>query len=498
MATMTVSESVMISLGLDSSGFFRAFVLVEQRLALVRESFQRFEEGFQQGFSGTARAIASEAGQAAKSVERVGTAAAGAAGEMEAAGNLGREAMSAIENQAERANTTIKKIGSGFVELGVRWGAALKGVVSRLASTALSSLASGSMITDYFNRLGELAQKGGSDSTRLEKLRKERELLNRITEEDVALYRKAELALLEFDFAVSGLGITIMRALLPVITAGVNALRDFSGWVQRNESNILRFFSVLASVITGVLVPAFIVWGVTLLANPITWIVAGVLLLTSVLYDLLTYMNSGSSFLSDFWARFGTGAEIAKSLAKAWADLKSVGAALFGFLGEAASRFFGRFGDALPPLLNAFENFIKMIAALLSGDFLTAVERLMDVLLGLAGGILKVIFSSESLKPVGTALFSALQKAASVFFTYFGASLPPLLNALKSFVQMIGTLLVGDFDKAFGHLKDVLLGLGESFIKVVSGLGDALIDLALSITKSVSAYFADIFMGWIN
>ena len=67
--------------------------------------------------------------------------------------------------------------------------------------------------------------------------------------------------------------------------------------------------------------------------NPLTWIIALLAGLALVIDDLLVYMEGGESQLKDFWALFGTGAELSEKLGKAWDWLKTTGKDLLPYTG---------------------------------------------------------------------------------------------------------------------------------------------------------------------
>ena len=66
--------------------------------------------------------------------------------------------------------------------------------------------------------------------------------------------------------------------------------------------------------------------------NPLTWIIALLAGLALVIDDLLVYMEGGESQLKDFWALFGTGAELSEKLGKAWDWLKTTGKDLLPYV----------------------------------------------------------------------------------------------------------------------------------------------------------------------
>lgn len=162
----------------------------------------------------------------------------------------------------------------------------------------------------YFSDVAQMAEQTGRYTKQLEDAARKKALLARINKEDIELYRKGKLALLDFNSAMAWLSATIMRALSPAIRFGIDLLTSLADWVRRNEPNIIRFFTVLAATITAVLIPSFYKLARAMLLNPLTWIIAGILLLVIAIDDLVTYIRGGRSEFSALWSQFGTGEEI--------------------------------------------------------------------------------------------------------------------------------------------------------------------------------------------
>jgi hypothetical protein len=92
-------------------------------------------------------------------------------------------------------------------------------------------------------------------------------------------------------------------------------------WFLEKVTKVVKYFSehenfvkplaiglgVLAAVIHAKAIPAFLKMGATLLANPLTWVIAGIVGLALVIEDLLVWVDGGESALDDFWtALFGS------------------------------------------------------------------------------------------------------------------------------------------------------------------------------------------------
>lgn len=375
-------DSLIISLGLDPQELRQGLAQVEALLNQFAQRINAFANDFQQGFSEAASAVGQASGAATQQAAEAGEAAQEAGQKFEEAGQRGGKGMQNLADKTRQATAAARQTGGEMQSLGRKWGSFLGGMAARFAAPLAGALSAGAIVGGYMRDVSQVAQMTGRYSTQMEEWQKKRELLSRVTREDVELYRKGKLALLDFNFAMAGLSTTVMRALSPAIQGGIKILHSLSDWVRRNEPNIIRFVTVLAGTITAVLIPSFVKLGAAMLMNPLTWIIAGILLLALVVDSLVTYIRGGESALRDFWAIFGTGEEISDALAAAWDYLKVVGSDLWDGLTAAARTFFGYFDGAFAALRQMFLGFVGFVKALFSGNFKEAGQELRNVFSG--------------------------------------------------------------------------------------------------------------------
>lgn len=374
-------DSLVVSLGLDPQDFRAALNQVLAALQNLDQGLRDFAQGFAEGCEEalnearqSANGAAQEAGHAAREGKNMGQA-------FQQAGEKGAREVKHLADTTTKAAQRAKDAGNSMQNLGRQWGSFLQGIVTRFAAPMAGALSVGAMVGSYLSGVSQVARMYGRWTPQMEEWRKKRELLSRVNREDIELYRKGKLALMDFQFAMAGLSTTIMRALSPAIRAGIELLHQAADWVRRNEPNIIRFVTVLAGTITAVLLPAFVKLGAAMLANPLTWIIAGIVALAVAIDDLVVYIRGGESAFGDFWAIFGTGEEIAEKLSAAWERLKETGAALWETLKSGAQTFFGYFEGAIEPLQTQFENFANVVDALLNGTWEDVGNALRDLLI---------------------------------------------------------------------------------------------------------------------
>ena len=237
-----------------------------------------------------------------------------------------------VRKGLEDAKKDADKADQHFEQLGSKWGRGLMGIASRLAAPVLGAFSIGKMISSYTSSVAQVAQMTGRYSAKLDEWRLKRAALQRVTREDLDLYVKTRKALTGFQIAMADLSAKIVRLFSPAIRQAVEWLNKLSDWVSNNSHNIIRFLTVVAGILTALLIPAIIRMGRAMLANPITWIIALLVALAVAIDDLIVYMRGGESQFAQFWALFGTGAEISEKLAALWEWLKETGATLLPYL----------------------------------------------------------------------------------------------------------------------------------------------------------------------
>lgn len=317
-------DSLVISLGLDADGFRAGINQAIDALRQIDQKIQFFSGQFAHGYTegmqeaGAASHAAVQASEdAARAGQRMGQAYTNA-------GNTGARGINRLARETEHAKAKASEAGQAIEGLGRQWGSFLSGIVTRFAAPMAGALSMGAMVGTYLSGVEQVAQMYGRWTPQIEEWRKKQDLLSRVSREDIELYRKRKLAMLDFQSAMAGLSTTIMRAFSPAMEAGIKMLHNAADWIRRNEQNIIRFLTVLAGTITVVLLPALAKLGFAMLMNPVTWLIVGILALALVVDDLVTYINGGESALEDFWSIFGSGEEILQKLTGMWDTFKNI------------------------------------------------------------------------------------------------------------------------------------------------------------------------------
>lgn len=228
-----------------------------------------------------------------------------------------------------------------FDTLGAKWGRGLMSIATRMAAPIAGAFSIGKMISSYTSSVAQVAQMTGRYSSKLEEWRLKRAALSRVTKEDIDLYIKVRKALTSFNIAMADLSAKIVRIFAPAVKLATEWLNKISSWVSNNSQNIIRFLTVIAGIMTALLIPAIIRMGRALLTNPLTWIIVLLGLLAIAIDDLIVYMRGGKSQFAEFWAMFGTAEELTEDLNTALEWLKTTGKDLLPWIIKIGAAFAG-------------------------------------------------------------------------------------------------------------------------------------------------------------
>jgi TP901 family phage tail tape measure protein len=108
----------------------------------------------------------------------------------------------------------------------------------------------------------------------------------------------------EFKGTAEAIGIKIGQSLLPAFTQFVGALVDGVGWLTKHKDVLIAVGGAIGGVLTyGLYAAAGAAWTFTaaMLANPVTYIVLGVMALGAAIALLFTHWKSVSAWLSGAW-----------------------------------------------------------------------------------------------------------------------------------------------------------------------------------------------------
>lgn len=397
--------------------------------------------------------------------------------------NLGLRATELLKG-LQQAQGELRNTAGAMGAVEAKWKGVVGGLVRSVAAPVAGMLSLGAAAKSYFNGVAEVARLTGAYSPKMEEWRKKRATLQRVTREDIELYRKGREAMTRFQISMEDLSAKAMRSAAPAMRWLYDALNKVSGWVDRNQDNIIRFLQVTAAVITTALIPAFIRMAAVLWKNPLTWIIALLGALALVIDDLVVYCQGGKSAFADFWAQFGTGEELSRKLGNAWVWLKETLIALLPFIVYFGSALVGlKMGVTVVSLLAKAWEAVSKALMLLKGHPAIAI---LTVIIGL------VTWFVDALDRAGGSwrkAFGVMWQDAKKFLNQFGGLGDLIESAVTTAIGWLGQLWDWikqgiDWVVDFGHKLADALSIDNLIAKAKKALGELADKLSFGIFGS--------------
>ena len=437
-----------------------------------------------------------------------------------------------LQKSKENIQKTSSELAKGADQVAGKAIGQIAGIARMVAAPLAGAMSIGSMIKSYFGGVAQVAQMTGAYSPQLDEWRKKRALLNRVTAEDIQLYKKSREALTKFQITLADISAKVMRQASPAFKYFVEKLEKVSEWMDAHSDDIVRFITVLAGVIATLLTPALLKMAAALLLNPITWIVAALVGLAVVIDDLIVWLQGGESALDAFWSQFGSREQVLAKIQTAikltvatleamWESLKAGVKAAVDWFGEfwsscnGTERVVGTLKDVfhsvvqtvkdviaiwdalvdimkktgfLDDLANAFDGMLSFIIGLFNGFFAT-----LQAIFGLIKGLLTGDWGSFK-EAVSKAVESA-EEAFSGLLKIIGSVLNQLWEISKEIFGRIGSSLAVVIASAVEGAKNTLLSLFESVGAIVNQVEEQIKETLTRIGESIKSSISDAIDG---
>lgn len=245
------------------------------------------------------------------------------------------------EQGLDRVNNSVDRTDAKLDELKHKAGDVARSIAMQIAGPLLAAFSVGKMVQGYISDVAEVAEQTGAYNKKLEEERLKKAQLQRVTKEDIELYKRGREAFVKFQIAMSDFSAKLMRTLMPFIKDLLDRLNQFSDWISHNSGNIIRFLTILASTITLALIPAVAKFTAALLKNPLTWVALLVVALALAIDDLIVYLKGGRSEFDAFWKWLGFTKGDTETLTKAINWLKTSGVELLKTISKLTAAFVG-------------------------------------------------------------------------------------------------------------------------------------------------------------
>jgi len=243
------------------------------------------------------------------------------------------------EQGLDRVNHSVDRTDARLDALKHKAGGVARSIAMQIAGPLLAAFSVGKMVQGYISDVAEVAEKTGAYNKKLEEERLKKAQLQRVTKEDIELYKRGREAFVKFQIAMSDFSAKLMRTLMPFVKDLLDKLNRFTDWISHNSSNIIRFLTILASIITLALIPAVAKFTAALLKNPLAWVALLVVALALAIDDLIVYLKGGRSEFDAFWKWLGLTKGDTETLTKAVNWLKTSGVELLKTIGKVTAAF---------------------------------------------------------------------------------------------------------------------------------------------------------------
>ena len=423
-----------------------------------------------------------------------------------------------MDKAKDNVKKTSSELAKGADQVAGKAIGQLAGIARMVAAPLAGAMSIGSMIKSYFGGVAQVAQMTGAYSPKLDEWRKKRALLNRVTQEDIQLYKKSREALTKFQITMADLSAKIMRQTSPAVKFLAEMLTKVSDWVDAHSDDIVRFITIVASLIGTALIPRLMKMAAAMALNPITWIVAALIGLAAVIDDLIVWLEGGESALGDFWSMFGSREEVLEKIQKAikwvtetlkelWEIIKTGIKAAITWLDEfwtacsGTDRVLDALREAFESVMQTMEDlgviwdylvdlfkdngFLDDLADALDGtltfitglfrEFFAGLQAIFGLIKGLLTGdwgsfneaVEKAIDAAtdafEGLWKVVKAIFSQIWELAKDFYSMIGDAIKNVLRV--AFAAVMQT--IEDMGQAFEGAIDFIIGLFNGFFAAV-------------------------------
>jgi phage-related protein len=220
-----------------------------------------------------------------------------------------------------------------------------------------------------------------------------------------------------------------LTRLFSILQAGVGVIWNVADFFNRVIEGTVGWSAAL-KILAGV----WLLLNASMLANPITWITAGVIALALAIDDLMTYMKGGESVLGDFWRPvIEWGGQAMAGIREWWTTLAPI---------------FSQIADAIGPLMTALAPVIEFIASLVGGLLVEA-------------------------------------------WRMFGEFVKFTLQSVLALIQLVTAALTGDWGAAI----DVIKGYFGSLWDFVQNIFGNILNLGTNVAKKVGGFFSGLFGG---
>lgn len=373
------------------------------------------------------------------------------------------------EQGLDRVNNSVDRTDAKLDELKHKAGDVARSIAMQIAGPLLAAFSVGKMVQGYISDVAEVAEQTGAYNKKLEEERLKKAQLQRVTKEDIELYKRGREAFVKFQIAMSDFSAKLMHTLMPFVKDLLDKLNQFTDWISHNSNNIIRFLTILASTITLALIPAVAKFTAALLKNPLTWVALLVVALALAIDDLIVYLKGGRSEFDAFWKWLGLTKGDTETLTKAINWLKTSGVELLKTIGKVTAAFVAM--RAIASVLMVIQKAWNALSlSILANPIILAIGLLI-----VAGWMLYKNWDGvcEGIEALLETLTNAWQKAVDWTADFF-QSIDDGAHALVNDAGEVWDKLVNRVSHAFGLIAGILSAFRAAVSEKMAAAGNAI------------------------
>lgn len=373
------------------------------------------------------------------------------------------------EQGLDRVNNSVDRTDAKLDELKHKAGDVARSIAMQIAGPLLAAFSVGKMVQGYISDVAEVAEQTGAYNKKLEEERLKKAQLQRVTKEDIELYKRGREAFVKFQIAMSDFSAKLMRTLMPFVKDLFDKLNQFTDWISHNSNNIIRFLTILASTITLALIPAVAKFTAALLKNPLAWVALLVVALALAIDDLVVYLKGGRSEFDAFWKWLGLTKGDTETLTKAINWLKTSGVDLLKTIGKVTAAFVAM--RAIASVLMVIQKAWNALSLLILANPIILAIGLLIV----AGWMLYKNWDGvcEGIEARLETLTNAWQKAVDWTADFF-QSIDDGAHALVNDAGEVWDKLVNRVSHAFGLIAGILSAFRAAVSEKMAAAGNAI------------------------
>ena len=414
------------------------------------------------------------------------------------------------EQGLDRVNNSVDRTDAKLDRLKHKAGGVARSIAMQIAGPLLAAFSVGKMVQGYISDIAQVAEQTGAYNKKLEEERLKKAQLQRVTKEDIDLYKRGREAFVKFQIAMSDFSAKLMRTLMPFVKDLLGKLNQFTDWISHNSNNIIRFLTILASIITLALIPAVAKFTAALLKNPLAWVALLVVALALAIDDLIVYLKGGRSEFDAFWKWLGFTKGDTETLTKAINWLKTSGVDLLKTIGKVTAAFVAMRAVA-SVLMIVQKAWNALSLSILANPIILAIGLLIAAgwMLyknwdGVCEGIAALLETVENAwqKAVDwTAdLFQSIDDGAHALVADAGDAWDGLVNRVSHAFGLMGNILSAFHDVACEKMAAAGNAIGAAFAAVsdfVSGTWQGMKEGASALVDDIENVFSGL-TGWFS